>query len=278
MWAGTADNEKIQSWVGAGGVDVKNLVPILDSLRVVKDEAELTRMRTAIDITAAAQRNAMQAIEPGVYEYEIEALIEYTFRANGADRVGFPSIIGSGPNSTTLHYDTNRRQTQAGDLVVIDIGAEYGQYSADVTRTVPISGRYTERQRAIYELVLGAQDAAIDGVRPGVTIGELSQIARQYIETNSGDLCGESSCNRYYIHGLSHWLGMRVHDVGDYTMPLVEGMVFTIEPGIYIEDEQLGVRIEDDVLVTATGAELLSAGAPREVEDIEGMMRNSLVP
>ena len=213
-----------------------------------------------------------------MYEYEIEALIEYTFRSNGADRVGFPSIVGSGPNSTTLHYDTNRRQTRAGDLVVIDIGAEYGRYSADVTRTVPIDGRYTDRQQAIYKLVLGAQQAAIDATRPGVTLGELSGMARQYIEPNSGDLCGAESCNRYFIHGLSHWLGMRVHDVGDYNMPLEAGMVFTIEPGIYIEDEQFGVRIEDDILVTETGSELLSAGAPRSVDDIEALMSRPLMP
>ena len=154
----------------------------------------------------------------------------------------------------------------------------YGQYSADVTRTVPVDGRYSDRQREIYELVLGAQQAAIDATRPGVTIGELSGLARQYIEQNSGDLCGEQSCNRYFIHGLSHWLGMRVHDVGDYSTPLAEGMVFTIEPGIYIEDEQVGVRIEDDILVTATGSEVLSAAAPRTVEEIEALMRRPLLP
>ena len=270
LYAATADNERTEAWVeSAGGIDVRNVVPMLDSLRLVKDEAELVRMRTAIDITSEAQRRAMQAIEPGMYEYEVEALIEYTFRSNGADRLGFPSIVGSGPNSTTLHYDTNRRQTEAGDLVVIDIGAEYGQYSADVTRTVPVGGRYTDRQRAIYELVLGAQQAAIDATRPGVTIGDLSRTAREFIERNSGDLCGETSCNRYFIHGLSHWLGMRVHDVGDYTTPLAAGLVFTIEPGIYIED---------DILVTPTGAEVLSGQAPRSVDEIEALMGRPLVP
>jgi Xaa-Pro aminopeptidase len=220
----------------------------------------------------------MQTVEPGMYEYQIEATIEYTFRTYGADRVGFPSIIGSGPNSTTLHYDTNRRQTQPGDLVVMDIGAEYGQYSADVTRTVPVDGRFTERQKAIYQLVLGAQQAAIDATQPGVTIGELTRIAQAYIERHSGDLCDGGSCNRYFIHGLSHWLGMRVHDVGDYSTPLAPGMVITIEPGIYIEGEQLGVRVEDDILVTDTGAEVLSAGAPRTVADIEALMARRLTP
>ena len=161
----------------------------------------------------------------------------------------------------------------------MDIGAEYGQYSADVTRTVPVDGRYTERQKDIYRLVLGAQQAAIDATRPGVTIGELTRIARGYIDDNSGNLCGGESCNRYFIHGLSHWLGMRVHDVGDYSTPLAPGMVFTIEPGIYIEGEQLGVRIEDDTLVTETGAVNLSEGAPRTIEEIEALMgERALVP
>ncbi len=276
--AATADNGRIKAWVeSVSGIDVRSAVPILDSLRLVKDDAEMMRLRSAIDITSEAQRRAMQSIEPGMYEYEIEALIEYTFRSNGADRLGFPSIVGSGSNSTTLHYDTNRRRMRAGELVVMDIGAEYGQYSADITRTVPVDGRYSERQRAIYELVLGAQQAAIDATRPGVTIGELSRVARQHIEQNSGALCGASSCNRYFIHGLSHWLGMRVHDVGDYSTPLAPGMVFTIEPGIYIEDEEIGVRIEDDVLVTETGAEVLSS-APRTVEEIEALMSRPLVP
>lgn len=278
LYEGTADNERIRTWTDSPqGIDVRNAVPVLDSLRVVKDRAELVRMRRAIEITAEGQRAAMRQARAGMFEYEIEAIVEGTFRSLGADRLGFPSIVGSGPNSTTLHYDVNRRQTEPGDLVVIDIGAEYGQYSADVTRTIPLDGRYTPRQRAIYELVLGAQQAAIDATEPGVTIRDLSALARRYIDEHSGDLCGGSSCNRYFIHGLSHWLGMRVHDVGDYTMPLAPGMVFTIEPGIYLPDEQLGVRIEDDVLVTPSGAEVLSAGAPRSVEEIETLMR-SLVP
>ncbi len=274
LYAETIDNQRIQQWLGSeGGQDVRNVVPVLDSARLVKDDAELVRLRRAIDITAEAQRAAMQAIRPGMYEYEIEALVEYTFRSLGADRVGFPSIIGSGPNTTTLHYDTNRRRTEPGDLVVMDIGAEYGQYSADVTRTVPVDGRYTPRQKAVYELVLGAQQAAIDAARPGVTIGGLNRIARQYIDDHSGDVCGSESCNRFFIHGLSHWLGMRVHDVGDYSTPLAPGMVLTIEPGVYIPGEQLGVRIEDDVLITETGSVVLSAGAPRTVEAIEELMR-----
>ncbi len=264
---------QLQIWAGA---QPKNLTPRMNALRLVKDAAEMARLRRAITITTDAQRAAMAQAEPGMFEYELEAIIEYTFRRQGADRVGFPSIIGSGPNSTTLHYDVNRRQTRDGDLVVMDIGAEFGQYSADVTRTIPINGKFTERQRAIYELVLGAQQAAIDATRPGVTLGQLTQIARSYIDQNSGGLCDGSSCNRYFLHGLSHWLGMRVHDVGDYNTPLAAGMVFTIEPGIYIAAEELGVRIEDDILVTANGAELLSAGAPRSVAEIEALMAGGM--
>ncbi len=257
-----------------GSSSVKDVRPLMARLRLVKDANEIARLRKAIDITAEAHRAAMKAAAPGMWEYELEAEIEYTFRRRGAERVGFPSIVGSGINSTTLHYDKSRRQTKAGDVVVMDIGAEYGYYSADVTRTIPITGRFTDRQRKIYDLVYGTQQAAIDSTRPGMTIARLSQIAQDYMRAHSGSLCGAEPCNRYYIHGLSHWLGMDVHDVGgSLSVPLRPGMVFTIEPGIYIPEEELGVRIEDDILVTETGAEVLSAAAPRKAEDVERAMR-----
>lgn len=264
--------------VGGGDGVVQDLRPYLAAQRLVKDAEELQRLRRAIEITTEAQRAAMASVAPGLWEYELEALIEYTFRRRGAERVGFPSIVGSGPNSTILHYDKSRRQMQDGELVVVDIGAEYGYLTADVTRTIPVSGKFTPRQRALYDLVLGAQEAAIAAVRPGVTIEELTGIARAYMRNNSGDLCGPSSCERYFVHGLSHWLGMDVHDVGDYGTPLAAGMVLTIEPGIYIPDEAIGIRIEDDILVTATGAELLSTGAPRRAEDIEKLMAEGRRP
>ena len=257
---------------GPGAGRIEDLSRHITQLRAVKDADEIARLRRAIDITAEAQREAMLAAAPGMWEYEIEAIIEYTFRRRGAERVGFPSIVGSGINSTTLHYDKSRRRTEAGDLVVMDIGAEWGYYSADVTRTIPISGKFTARQRAIYDLVYGAQQAAIDSVRPGVTLGQLQNIAQTYMREHSGKLCGEQPCNRYFIHGLSHWLGMDVHDPGPFNAPLRPGMVFTIEPGIYIPEERLGVRIEDDILVTATGGEVLSAGAPRTAADVEKAM------
>jgi len=253
------------------GVEVSSIVPAIDSMRVVKDDAELGALRRAIAITAEAHRAAMRAAKPGMHEYQLEATIEYTFRNLGADRVGFPSIVGSGPNSTILHYDINRRQMQEGDMVVMDIGAEYGQYTADITRTIPVSGRFNERQKELYDLVLGTQLAAIEAIRPGVTLRDLNSVARNYMQEHSGDLCGVQGCVQYFNHGLSHWLGMRVHDVGG-SRALEPGMVFTVEPGIYIPDEGIGIRIEDDVLVTARGCEVLSAAAPKTTEDIERLM------
>jgi len=253
-------------------VSTSSLAPHLAAVRVVKDADELARLRRAIALTTEAQRAAMRAVAPGMWEYELEAVIEYTFRRGGAERVGFPSIVGSGPNSTVLHYDKSRRRMEAGDLVVVDIGAEYGYYTADVTRTFPVSGRFTERQRAIYDLVLGAQQATIAAIRPGVRTAELEAIARRYLREHSNGLCGAATCDRYLVHGVSHWLGMDVHDVGNHGTPLAPGMVLTVEPGIYLPEEGLGIRIEDDVLVTADGHEVLSADAPRNAEEIEQWM------
>jgi len=267
----TRDEPRLKDLLFSGR-DVRNLRPGADSLRLVKDADEIARMRKAVDISVLGHIAAMQAARPGAWEYEIEAALEAAFRRNGADRVGYPSIVGSGPNSTTLHYDVNRRQTRDGDLVVVDAGAEWGQYTADVTRTFPVSGKFTPRQKAIYDLVLATQQAAFDSTRPGATIGQLNRIARDYMRAHSGTLCGAETCDTYFIHGLSHWLGMDVHDVGDYTTPLQPGMIFTIEPGIYLSREALGVRIEDNVLVTATGGEWLSAKAPRTTAEIERLM------
>ncbi|HEY2806353.1 MAG TPA: aminopeptidase P family protein [Gemmatimonadales bacterium] len=266
----------------ANGLVVRNLRPSVDSMRVVKDADEIARLRRAARISAEAHADLMREAQPGMWEYEMEAIIEAGFRRRGADRVGYPSIVGSGINATTLHYDVNRRQSKDGDLVVVDAAAEYGEYTADVTRTFPINGHFTPRQRAIYDLVLATQQTAMDSTRPGMTLIKLNQIARVYMREHSGNLCppgpGETadrtSCDRYMIHGLSHWIGMDVHDVGPYQIPLAPGMVFTIEPGIYIPSEALGVRIEDDILVTATGYENLSDAAPRAAADVERLMQS----
>lgn len=254
---------------------LRDLTPVLDSLRLVKDADEIERLRRAVEITVEAQKAAMRAARPGMWEYQLEAIVEFTFRYLGATRVGFPSIVGSGPNTTILHYDKNSRRMQDGELVLVDIGAEYGQYTADVTRTFPVGGRFTPRQRALYLLVLGAQQAALDAVRPGITIAELDRIARGYLREHSGDLCAPANCAEFFVHGLGHWLGMYVHDVGDYRSPLAPGMVLTIEPGVYLPEEGIGIRIEDVVLVTEAGYDLLSAGAPRAPGEIEALMKEN---
>lgn len=270
--ATTRDEPRVRDLLFSGR-DVRNLRPIVDSMRLVKDADEIARMRKAIDISALGQVAAMQGARPGMWEYEIEAVLEAAFRRNGADRLGYPSIVGSGANTTTLHYDVNRRQTRDGDLVLIDAGAEWGQYTADVTRTFPVNGKFTARQKAIYDLVLATQQAAFDSTRPGTTMARLDEVAREYMRAHSGKLCGDETCDVYFIHRLGHWLGMDVHDVGDYRTPLGPGMVLTLEPGIYLPREGLGVRIEDDVLVTASGAEWLSARAPKTTTEIERLMK-----
>jgi Xaa-Pro aminopeptidase len=262
----------------SGDLRVGNLSLETAPLRLVKDADELARLRKAIALTTAAEREAMGVIKPGVYEYEIEALIEYTFRRGGAERLGFPSIVGSGPNSVALHYDKNRRRTEAGDVVVMDIGAEFGYLTADVTRTAPVSGTFNPRQRAIYRLVLATQQIAIDSIRPGMDIPRLNQIARSYLRAHSDTLCGNVTCDKYFVHGLSHWLGMDVHDVGNIRTPFVPGMVLTVEPGIYLPQEGLGIRIEDDILVTPEGHEVLSAAAPRRAEEVEALLRKPRRP
>jgi len=255
------------------GAGVTDLRPSIAAMRLVKDSDEVRRLRMAAEISVKGHLAAMRAAHPGAWEYELEGVAEGTFRSLGAERLAYPSIVGTGINGTTLHYDKGRGQLQAGDLVVMDMAAEYGYYAADLTRTIPASGHFTKRQLDIYNLVLGTQQAAMDSVHPGMTMGRLSQIAREYMKSHSGDLCAPGTCDRYFIHGLGHWIGMDVHDVGNYATPLAPNMTFTIEPGIYIPEEKLGVRIEDDILVTPTGYENLTKGAPRQAADVEKAMK-----
>lgn len=275
---GAESNREIVELAVQARRSISDLGKPLAELRLVKDSVELARLRRAIAITVEAHREAMKAARPGMHEYQLEAVVEYVFRSRGAERVGFPSIVGSGPNSVILHYDRSRRRMEESDLVVIDIGAECGYYTADLTRTLPVSGKYSPRQRAIYKLVLATQAVVIDSVRPGITFWELERIARSHMRVHSKGLCGGGGCDRYFLHGLGHWLGMDVHDVGNYATPFAPGMVVTIEPGIYLADEDLGVRIEDDVLVTEDGHEVLSADLPRSVAEIEGLMGQRVEP
>ncbi len=262
----------VDSIAAATGLARVQSRPVMGMLRVVKDSDELRRLRRASEISAEAHIEAMKQARAGMWEYEVEAIVEYTFRRHGAERVGYPSIVGSGVNSTILHYDVSRRQTRPGDLMLIDAAAEWGYYTADLTRTFPMSGKFTARQKAIYDLVLGTEQAAIAATKPGTTIAAIQTIARNYMKEHSGDLCAPGDCTKYFIHGLSHWVGMDVHDVGPYFVPLKPGMTFTIEPGIYIPAEELGVRIEDVILVTETGSENLTRAAPRTTAEIEKLM------
>jgi Xaa-Pro aminopeptidase len=252
---------------------VRTLDPIMAQLRLVKDGEELRRLRRAVDITGEAHRELWRVAEPGLTEYALEATLEYVFKVEGAERVGFPSIVGSGPNSVILHYDKNRRTLEPGDLVVVDIGAEFGYYTADITRTFPADGRFSPRQKELYDLVLGARAAGLEAIRPGGTLQEVNRAVRGFLETHSGQLCGEDTCASFLIHGVAHWLGMDVHDVGNSRTPFVPGMVLTLEPGLYLPDESLGIRVEDDILVTEEGREVLSQALPRTTEEIENVMR-----
>jgi Xaa-Pro aminopeptidase len=259
----------------------------LDDMRTTKTEEEMRLLQRAIDITVEAHREVMRQVEPGWTEYQIEGLVEYTFRRNGSEQPGFPSIVGSGENSTILHYETNRRTTEPGDVVVIDIGAEYHGYTADITRTIPLSGRYSAEQRAIYEIVYAAQEAGIRAARAGAdfrgphnaAVQVLAEgLARLGLISSPNDMAG---LRRFYMHGTSHYLGLDVHDVGAYG-PLTPGTVITVEPGIYIAASNdvdpkwwnVGVRIEDDVLITDADPVILSAGAPRQIDEVETLMRS----
>ena len=244
---------------------VRRLGPEIAKLRLVKSPQELALLDRACDITSAALLEVMASVRPGQFEYEVQAVIEYVFLRYGAQRPGFTSIVGSGPNSCVLHYNANRRRIQESELVVMDVGAEIWGYTADITRTVPSSGVFTKRQREIYELVLAAQKAGMEAVKPGSTLQAVDAAARKVI--------GDAGYGRHFAHFTSHWMGLDVHDVGSTYATLQPGMVLTVEPGVYLPDEQLGVRIEDDLLVTETGYRVLSDGVPRTVPEIEALMK-----
>jgi len=254
---------------------IRNAAPQIASLRIKKSGAEITLLKKAIEITLAGQRAAALTIADNRYEYEVEAASEFEFHRLGAARPGYPSIVGSGPNSCILHYDKNIRMMKSGELVVVDVGAEFEEYTADITRTYPVGGKFSPRQREIYDIVFEAQEAALKQVKPGVDIGRNGPIyaaAYESINSHGHDRQG-NSLGRYLIHGTSHHLGLDVHDVvGELSRTLEPGMVITVEPGIYIPEENLGVRIEDDVLVTETGYELLSKDLPRKAGEIEALM------
>ena len=243
----------------------------LTSLRLVKSREEIEAIRRAVSITCEAQRAAMRTIRPGMKEYEIEAVIEYVFTRSGARSTAFPTMVGSGPNSCVFHYDRNERTIEEGDLVVIDAGAEYGRYAADITRTLPASGRFTDDQIRLYRAVLRAQGEAKALVRPGSRIRD--------IHDRAAAVLAEEGLKERLLHGCCHFVGLDAHDVGDRDVLLAPGMVLTVEPGVYIPEKEIGVRVEDLFLVTEGGAEQLSACAPSTVEDLLAeMSRKAALP
>ena len=290
------------------GLDIKDASSILDELRVIKSRYELAQIQEAIDITASALSEVMKRIRPGNWEYEIEALIEFEFKNRSPLGWAFPSIVASGNNATTLHYDKSERQTQEGELLLIDIGAQYNYYAADITRTIPCNGTFTPEQTEIYRLVLKAQSAAMEEVRPGSSLSTIHERAVDEIKKGLLRLGlitdkNEQEYRVFFPHGTAHFLGLDVHDVGPRN-DLRPGAVLTVEPGIYVrqdaverlvargvEEEQLakirpsldkymsiGIRIEDDVLVTEDGYQLLSKNIPREIAAIELLMSTTENP
>lgn len=270
--------------------------PILDELRLVKQADEIALLREATDITAEGHIAAMKAARVGMYEYQLQAELEHVFRRRGALRVSYETIVGSGPNACTMHYVENTRRMEDGDLVLIDAGASYEHYCGDITRTFPVNGRFTHEQRTIYELVLQANKAAIASVKPGRTLEDIHNVTAEIITRGlaalgwlRGDiatLIEEKQYRAFYMHSASHWLGLDTHDRGPYKekgqwRKLAPGMVLTIEPGVYIAEGfrgvdsrywNIGVRVEDNVLVTEDGCEVLTARAPKEVAEIEALV------
>jgi len=259
-------------------ISLNDVRPLLSSLRTTKDAGEIELIRKADNASMAAQLAAMRAIKPGMTEREVSALLQYEWGKRGCERPAYSPIVGAGFNSTVLHYSADDGPINAGDLVLMDAAGEYSMYAADITRTVPATGKFTARQREIYDIVLGAQEAAINAFRSGKSIlkgngpDSLYKVAYDYINTHGKDLHGQP-LGQYFIHGLSHYIGLAVHDDGDYNVALGPGAVFTIEPGIYIPEEKIGVRIEDDFYVDPNGKLInLTGDLPRTADAVEHAM------
>jgi Xaa-Pro aminopeptidase len=268
---------------------------IIHEARLMKEEGELATMRRAMEISSEAHRRAMLTARGGMKEWQIEAEVNYAFRSQGASGPSYPSIIASGPNAATLHYIQNDREMRTGELLLIDAGAEYDFYAADITRTAPIGAKFTQLQRDMYEVVLDAQLKAIDVIKPGARFDDPHDVAlRVLVDGMRGlgllqgsveEILHNGSYRRFYMHRTSHWLGMDVHDVGLYRIggesrALEPGMVLTVEPGLYVDRDDdtvpesfrgIGIRIEDDILVTANGHEVMTAATPKTVADVEAI-------
>jgi Xaa-Pro aminopeptidase len=274
---------------GRGPYTLSDPGELLDPMRLIKDPDELTALREAARISCDAFIDTLALVQPAMGEWQVEAAVEHGFRARGADGPAFPTIAAAGANATVLHYVENGAVARAGDLLLLDAGARYHMYCADITRTVPVSGEFTAEQRALYDIVLAAHDAAIFETRPGATVDTIHAAVQRVLAEGLiglGVLAGtvddaledEQGLRRFYPHRTSHWLGLDVHDVGAYAtragpVELVPGMVLTIEPGLYMADRGIGIRIEDDVVITNDGCEVLTSRAPTNAADLESLMR-----
>lgn len=257
------------------GIQIRNLWPIVTRLRMQKDCDEAAELRAAIDVTDQALLNVLRHLRPGRKEYQAQADFEYTVRFLGAEGVSFPTIAGSGKNGTMLHYETNRETMEDGTLLLMDLGARVNGYCADITRTYPVNGHFTERQRQVYDIVLRANRAIAKAAKPGVTTKELNELCKKILAEGCielGLINDASEIGKYYMHSVSHHLGIDVHDVVIAGEPLKPGAVISDEPGLYIDEWAIGIRIEDDLLITEDGCEVLSENVIRGAEEIEAYM------
>ena len=275
---GYPHEKAVTDWLqlAAPQAKLKDVRQQINAMRQIKSPGELAFLQKAIDLSLDAHLEAMKMMRPGLYEYQVGAKMVEVHAWGGSEAEGYAPIVGAGPNSTVLHYDSLARKIEDGDIVVLDVGALYSGYSADITRTIPANGKFTPRQQEIYSIVLGSQNAALAMLKPGNTVckkGDNSayKASYDYINSHGKDLHGKP-LGQYYIHGLSHHIGLDVHDPGEYCAPLRPGMVITVEPGIYIPEENLGVRIEDDVLITDSGYKFLSERLTRNPDEIEKIM------
>lgn len=258
------------------GVCVKNLFPLAASLRMWKDADEVAAVKEAIGVTKTALEFVMKNLKPGMKEYQAQADFEYMIRRNGAEWPAFPTIAGSGINATMLHYDTNTDTCEDGKLILLDLGARVNGYNADITRTYPVGGKYTDRQKAVYNIVLAANRRVAKEAKPGMTCAQLNDICKEVLAKGLMELGlieKKEDVTKYYMHGVSHHLGIDVHDVTVASQAkLCPGAIITDEPGLYIDEWEIGIRIEDDLLITQDGAEVLSEAIIRTPEEIEAFM------
>lgn len=256
-------------------IKIYNSYNIISKSRMIKTEEEIEMIRKAIEITKYGINRMMQNSKPGMMEYQLEAYFDFELKTLGAKRHAFNTIAASGKNAIVLHYGENNCPMNDGELILFDLGAEYNNYCADISRTFPVNGRFTERQRVIYNIVLKSQLETIKAVKPGLPFKELNNVTKRVLIEECkkiGLIKEDEEISKYYYHGVSHYLGLDTHDVGDREAVLEPGMVLTIEPGLYIEEEGIGVRIEDNVVVTEDGCENLSIDIIKTVEDIEAFM------